>query len=371
LTKVLQVIQPARFGGIERVVQALAIAQRARGHEVHVASVVGLGERDAPFHGPFRGSGVELHIIEIPIRAYLKERRGVTELCRLLQPDVVHTHGYRADVVDGGVPRHLGIPAVSTMHGLFADDLRVRLSLWVQIACLRRFDAVVAVSNPLAHDLRARGVPASLISVVPNAWNCTSPFLSRADARRALGIPDSALAAGWVGRLTRQKALEVAISAIGYLRDLPVTLSVIGDGEERGQMQALASAAGLADRILWHGVKSSAHQFMRAFDVFIISSLWEGAPIVLLEAMAAGTPVVTTAVGGVPDMVSDREALLVPAEDPRALAEAVRATLQDSRQASQRAVAALDRIHGEFGVSGWVDRYDSIYESLVRRRSKA
>ena len=278
-------------------------------------------------------------------------------------------HGHRPDVVDRGVAKRLGIPTVTTMHGLFhTGDWQGRLRERLQLAAFCRFDAVVAVSRAMAEDLRKKGVPSQILTSIPNAWSPTSPFLSRSEARRVLGIPEGALVAGWVGRVTPQKALQVAIDALGYLQDISVTLSIVGDGEDRSRNQERARAAGIENRLRWHGARESAHQLMRAFDVFVLSSRWEGTPIVLFEAIAAGVPVVTTAAGGVPDVVSDGEAALVPVEDARALAEAMRKVFSSPELAARRAGAALQRLQTEFSLDPWLDRYDALYERLIKAR---
>jgi len=370
--RILQVAAPARFGGLERVVHALATGQRARGHDVQVVSLITPEDADTPFHGPFRDSAVPLHVIELPARAYLRERRAFRELCGRVRPDVVNTHGHRADVIESGVASRLGVPIVSTMHGFFhRGDLRGRITARLQCAALARFDAVIAVSRALADDLHRARVPREIIVPIVNAWHETSPPLSPAAARHALGIPDDALVVGCVGRVTGQKALDVAMAAMGHLRDTAATLSIVGDGEERGSLEARARTLGITDRVRWHGARTNAHELMTAFDVFLLSSRWEGTPIVLLEAMAAGVPVVATRVGGVPDVVSEREAMLVPAEDALGLAAAIRSVLTDRDAADRRARAAELRLRVDFGFERWLDRYDGVYERVVRGRQRS
>lgn len=372
MTRVLQVAAPAHFGGLERVVHALVAGQRARGHDVHVVSVVSPGDSNTPFHDPFFAMGVEVHVIELPSRAYLKERRLFRDLCTRVRPDVVHSHGHRPDIVDSGVARGLGISTVSTMHGFFHQNAwKGRLTARLQVAALRRFSAVVAVSTALEDDLRSQGVPPRILTAIPNGFSEMAPPLARAEARKALGIPDEAFVAGWVGRVAPQKALEVALAAMEGVRDLPITLSVVGDGEDLSAMQQYARARGIGERVIWHGARTNAPQLMRAFDVFVLSSRWEGTPIVLFEAMSAGIPVVATAVGGVPDVVSALEAILVPAEDAHALAAGIRNVFSDRDAAAERAATAKQRLRAEFALDKWVDRYDALYERIVTRRSSS
>jgi glycosyltransferase involved in cell wall biosynthesis len=125
----------------------------------------------------------------------------------------------------------------------------------------------------------------------------------------------------------------------------------------------------LADQVRWCGAVSDAAQLFKGFDVFVLSSRTEGTPIVLFEAMAAGTPIVATSVGGVPDVVSSREALLVPPDDPGALADAVRRVWADPVAAAARARRARERLETGFALAPWLASYDRIYRSLRSARS--
>src|SRR3989442_7839277 len=155
---VLQVVAPGEIGGLERVAQALASGLRGLGHDVHVAVML-----DAPGAHPFLAgldhSGIPTHPLVLPGRAYLRERRAVAGLCRSLRPDVVHTHGYRPDVVDAGVARGLGIPIVTTVHGFTGGGWKNHGYEWLQCRAFRRFDAVVAGSPPPGAPLAGGGGP--------------------------------------------------------------------------------------------------------------------------------------------------------------------------------------------------------------------
>src|SRR5207245_5222223 len=129
----------------------------------------------------------EVLTIAIPRRGYLQERAEVARLCRRLRPDVVHTHGYRADVLDAAIARGLGIPVVSTVHGFTGGDRRNRFYEWLQRRALRRFDAVVAVSRTLVDDLAESGVLGERLPYVQNAWYPPVPPLDPAEPGRAGG----------------------------------------------------------------------------------------------------------------------------------------------------------------------------------------
>jgi glycosyltransferase involved in cell wall biosynthesis len=366
---VLHIVAPGEIGGLERVVQLLAQGQAEAGAQVHVA-LVAAGSAH-PLFTSLAAAGVTPHPILLPGRAYWRERAAVLALCQRLQPDVVHTHGARPDVVDAPVARQLGIPTVTTVHGFCGGDWKNRLYERLQRRAFRRFDAVVGVAHPLLARLIRDGVPADRIHVVQNAWCETAPPFDRASARQALGVSAERFRIGWVGRLSSEKGPDVLLDALAHLTDLPLSVSFVGNGAEQPALLARARWLGVEPLVQWHGgVPDAARQFA-AFDAFVLSSRTEGTPIVLFEAMAAGVPIIAASVGGVPHVVSAEEAVLVPPEDSVALAAAIRAVYQDPAVARGRAQRARARLLTDFTVPSWVDRYDAIYRLVTERVTPA
>ena len=190
---------------------------------------------------------------------------------------------------------------------------------------------------------------------------------SREEARRRLGLPDGVFAIGFVGRLIRAKGPDVLLRALPFLGSIPWHAVLIGDGGERTGLEQLVRELGLTDRVELAGHLDDATDLFRAFDVFVLSSRTEGTPITLFEAMAAEVPIVACEVGGVPDVVSEREALLVRPEDPAAVATAIRAIAAGSEAARARALAAGRRVTRDFGPVPWLARHAEIYRELAER----
>jgi glycosyltransferase involved in cell wall biosynthesis len=356
--RILHVVAPAPVGGLESVVRALASGHQARGHSLRVVAILNQ-ERPAnhPFLDALDAAGVEVAVITIRGRAYGAERAAVTRQCAAFAPDVVHSHGYRPDVIDAGAARRAGIPTVTTAHGFTGGGWRNGVYEWLQLRAFRHFDGVVAVSRPLRERLRAVGVEAQLI---PNAYLAPpTPALSRVEARAVLGIEGDGFTVGWIGRLSREKGADVFVDALAATTD--VRAVVIGEGPDSQALRARAT------RIQWAGTVPSAATLLAAFDAFVLSSRTEGTPIVLLEAMAAGVPVIATAVGGVPDVVTSAEALVIPSEDPAALARAMEAVRDDPVAAGGRAACATRRLAGAFAPEPWLSAYEALYASVARR----
>ena len=367
---VLHVVAPSDAGGMESVVRMLAGGLHGRGHMVRVLTLEDAPARpDHPFAAALEAAGVEVVRLALPARAYLRERAAVAELCRRLRPDVVHMHGERPDVIDAGVVRRLGIPTVTTAHGFSGEGYRRIVYDALHRAALRRHDAVIAVSPALVGVLSgAVGVRRERVHFLPNAYDASAAApLGRREARRTLGLPDEGFVLGWVGRLSPEKGADVLVDAASRLWDLPLVVSVVGDGAERAALERRAAERGVGDRIRWHGTVRGAAQLYPAFDCFALSSRSEGMPIALFEAMAAGVPVVAAKVGGVPDVVSAAEAVLVPAEQPDALADAVRRVHDEPGAARDRAGAARARLLAEFAPAPWLARHETLYRTLAAR----
>jgi len=367
---ILHLLSPGAVGGLESVVRLLAGGHAERGHRVHVAASITLDSAPPGFLEALRQHGVTVTLLELPARAYVREHMRLSALCAQIGANIIHTHGYRSDVMGAVVARRAGVSVLTTVHGFTGGGRRNRLYERLQEWSFRRFDAVVAVSRSVAQRLDERRVPAERLHVIQNAYARSEPPLERSEARRVLGLPADRFVLGWVGRFSHEKGPDVMIDALAIVRDLPLHVAMIGGGREESKLRARTREAGIDDRVSFHGVRPGAERLFPAFDAFVLSSRTEGTPMVLFEAMASHTPIVATLVGGVPDVVSEGEALLVPVEAPAALASALRILYSDSAGGCTRAVAAYARLTERYAVTPWLDRYEALYQSLLHRPSK-
>lgn len=366
--KVVHVLAPARFGGLERVVHDLAIGQRKNGHDVRAILLLETGVAEPPLAAELDDAKVPAVRVVEPARSFLAQRRALVEIANNLAPDVVHTHGYLPDVLAASLSRSFRPARVSTVHGFTGGGWRNRFYERLQRRSYSRLDAVVAVSRKLASDLAAF-VPARLIRVVPNAWRPAENPLSPREARAQLSLSTDTFNIGWVGRISREKGPDLLIEALSSLIDINIRVSMIGDGVERPRLEQRAKELGVDDRVSWQGELPRAAQFFPAFDLFVLSSRTEGTPITLFEAMDASVPIVATSVGGVADVVTSNEAILI--DDPAALASAIRQVHDAPADARDRATRAHDRLEKKFSASEWISAYDRIYRDVARTRGHA
>ncbi len=215
---------------------------------------------------------------------------------------------------------------------------------------LRRADRIITVSRAFALQL-ARIASEDRITVLHNSIDIDSFNAISAEETRALraklGIVEDERALLAVGRLSHEKGHADLISAFASIvkADPRTKLVIVGDGPERNSLETRARSSGFGDRIIFTGQVSDASVYYRVADVFVLPSHSEGSPNALLEAMAAGLPVVATRVGGVPEIVTDEEsALLAPAHDAQAMAEAVLRLLADKNISQRLAAAARQRV---------------------------
>ncbi len=231
-----------------------------------------------------------------------------------------------------------------------------RSTYWANALTYRRNDAVIAVSHAVADSVPRNFLPDALRStgpsVVIHGTDLASSAASRSDrqsARAALGLPQGVPVVGTVGNLTPKKDHPTLVAAFAALRrQVPdAWLCIIGSGPLEAQLHRWVGEAGIDDVTVLAGTRDDAPDLLPAFDVFALSSRFEGLSIALVEALAAGVPAVATRVGGVPEVLAGSGAgLMVPAGDPTALADALCTVLTDEGRRRTMAADALRACDG-------------------------
>lgn len=365
--RIAHVLAPGATGGLERVALGLGGGLGDAGHDARL--VLLLESAAHPLADTAAARGVPTHPVVLPPHSYIREWSRLRRLFSRLRPHIVHTHGYHADIIGGMAAWSVGVPTVSTLHGFTGGGSKNRMYEALQRFCIRRGAATIAVSAPMAADLGPLYPPGRL-RLIRNALCSGAPILERQAARAAFGLPEGGLVVGWIGRLSPEKGPDILVESVPLSRREDFTVSIVGTGRQAEGLQARSRTLGLQDRIRFHGMVPDAGAMIRAFDLLVISSRTEGTPMVLLEAMAAGVPVVTTTVGGIPDVVGEEDAFLAPPQDPRSLAEALDRALEMG-DAERRASRAKKRLERDFGAAQWIQTHVDLYRSLVRTPSPA
>ena len=322
--------------------------------------------------------GAEIEAAGVRVEELGKLRKGgfnreIVPLLRALirreRIDLVHAHMYHANLYGRLAAFREGVPAVISVHNTYVRPkiLRRVLNRWLA----RRTPFILAGSEAIRDDIaRYDRVPPGKIRVVPYGVDVEKfdSVLSREEARGKLGLPGDRFLVGTVGRLEEQKGQKYLIDAAGRLsRDgRKVTLLIVGSGREEDRLRDQAVREGIGDAVLFLGTRRDLPELFRAMDVFAFPSLWEGFPIALLSAVAAGLPVIVTPVGGVPEVVKDGvNGLIVPAGDPAALAEAIWNAHENPVGASALGRAAAATIRDRYSHRTTARRIMEVYDQVL------
>jgi glycosyltransferase involved in cell wall biosynthesis len=281
--------------------------------------------------------------------------------------DVVHTHMFGSNVWGTVLGRLSGVPVVVAHEHTWSFQGRPLRRFLDRELVARWADVFVAVSGEDRRKMiEVEGVDPAKIRLIPNG--IPSPANGAgADVRTELGIEPGAPVLGVVCELRAQKALEVLFEAAALLLVEFPTLKVLvaGDGPERARLEEGARRLGVADTVLFLGIRRDVPAVLTAVDVAVLSSDYEGSPLSVMEYMAAAKPVVSTRVGGVPELVQeDVHGLLVDPRDPEALAEAVARLLRDPALAKRLGAEGRKRQQREFSLEAMVGRIEDLYEEL-------
>ena len=366
-------ITELNVGGAEKVLLGLATLLPKDRYEVLVACLFDPG----PVADEIRAAGVP--VVDLGMRNKV-DVRAAFRLYALLHSrriQILHAHMFHANLLAALVGRAARTPVVLATRQTVNIGGTVRE--WINRLTIALCDAMVTVSRQV-HEVQRRMPwidPAKLV-VIPNGVPIeAAPSYSAASAqalRREWGIDTDGMVAGTVARLGAEKGHTFLLEAVAKVQNcLPqAKFLFVGDGPMRPQLEDRARILGVADSIIFAGLRHDIPTILSLFDLFVLPSLWEGLPMAVLEAMAAGLPVVATAVGGTPEVVLDGiTGLLVPPRDPQALAEGILRLLRDPDLRQRMGGAGRERVAAHFSVEQMVQRTEKLYEQLLAEKGLA
>ena len=376
--KIVHVIARLNVGGAALSVLELAAGQQRRGHDVLVvAGTIPAGEAS------MEHVAAELDVPYLHLAALKRELsprddavavRALHRLLRERKPDVLHTHTAKAGTTGRAAALLRARPGavVHTYHGHvlsgYFSPRRERVFKLVERGLAHGTDALIAVSDEVRDDLVRFGIaPRQKFTVIPYGFDLDARVDSSTDTRAAkraeAGIDDT-FVIGWAGRLTDVKRPLDLVRTLAQVPD--ATLVLAGDGELRGEVEGLAHQLGLTDRVRILGYVRDMGSWYAAFDTFLLTSANEGAPVVAIEALAAGVPVVATAAGGTATVVDDGETgFLTPVGAVEALAAHLRDLRDDSALRARLGSEGAARMRTRFSLERMVDDVESLYRRIL------
>jgi glycosyltransferase involved in cell wall biosynthesis len=299
--------------------------------------------------------------------------RVLSQYLRILRREHVtiwHGHDYKSNALGLVLRPFWPMRLVTTVHGWVKETRRTPLYYGIDRLCLPYYERVICVSEDLYARCLAARVPARRCLLVENAID-TEEFARRqgvAEAKARLGFAPGRLLIGAVGRLSAEKGFDLLIRATDQLlKDgLVVQLIVVGEGDAKADLQALIESLGRTDRVRLLGYRADTKDLYQAMDVFALSSLREGLPNVLLEAMAMEVPVVATRIAGVPRLIRDREnGLLVEPGNVRDLVQALGCLLRDGALAGRLRRAGRQTIESHYSFRVRMEKIRAVYDDLL------
>jgi len=382
--KIVSLVEATTMNAVARIVLEFLRTARELKDEVAIdGSVVtfardGVQNKANEMERTFLDAGVEVVTIPERHRFDLGVISGLSALLDdLEQPDIIVTHSVKSHFLMWRSRLWKKYPWVAFHHGYTSTDLKMLAYNRLDRLSLPKADRVAAVCHAFARELaKSTKIPEEKIFVQHNAIRPQpKPGDDQvSELRRHVGMAADDRLIISIGRLSKEKAhgdLIEAFRLLGTTNPNPgCRLVIVGDGPERGGLETAARASGQNDRITFAGQVSNVQPFYAAADVFVLPSLSEGSPNVLLEAMAAEVPIVATAVGGVTEIVADEESsLLVPPKNPPALAAAIDRVLQDSALAQRLTTVASALAAREHSPEAYARSLISLYREVIEQRA--
>jgi glycosyltransferase involved in cell wall biosynthesis len=362
LIDVVHLVTSVEFGGLEKVVLDLA---RRRTREMFEMQVMCL-ETAGALAPRFAELGIPVETIGRPGDWYLQRVTRLARRLRAVRPQVLHTHNpgpHLHGALAAGLAR---VPVlVHTKHG--RNKVERRLVRTINRFAASRSDCVVAVSDDAATVSReVERVPPAKIRTIHNGVDLEHYAYRGPRAGR------TGLRAVTVARLDPVKDQATLLRAVRLIadKDPSFSIDVVGDGPSRSELEILRAELHLEHHCRFHGFQGDVRPFLAQADVFVLSSISEGIPLTLLEAMAMGLPGIATDVGGNREVIVQGETgYLVPVRSPAALAEAVLRLKTEPAGLDRLGQGSRRRVEEEFSLAAMVARYEALYLELLGRRS--
>lgn len=363
---VLQLRSSAGLYGADRMVLALNQALSQREVRSRLLSINNYRMREQFLDDAAHALGQDARLLPCQGRLDLDTVRALVSQIDACSPAVLHAHDYKSAFYAWLAGRRRAVALVATLHGQVDSSRALRLYNRLELALLRRFDALVAVSGAQIDSLLRAGIPRSRLHHIDNGIDLSSATAQAEPLPRAsLGLAPSGFVFAAVARLSPEKNLAALLDAFQDVAQASpqVSLLIIGDGPERDALQARSRNLGLDGRVHFTGARDDMHRIYPMIDCLVLPSLSEGMPLVILEAMSFAIPIVASAVGDVPRLLSHADCgRLVPAGDTGALRAALLAAADLPGRRDQRAREHALRHHS---AAAMAERYIAIYQPFM------
>lgn len=400
LTRVLIIITKSNWGGAQRYVYDLATGLPRERYDTLVAF-----GKNGPLGERLRDAGIRTHSLpelsrDVSLRSDISSFISLLRILAVNRPNVLHLNSSKIGALGALAGRIHNIrewlhrkscpptyaKIIFTGHGWAFNEERpqrqkilIRMLHWITVLLTHQ---TIAVSRTTRDDIVGLPFLKQKLSVIPNGIDGSPELLSRAEALERLNIPkdwrnelsdeshpERPLLVGTIAELHRNKGIQFAISAISELpkfTEREIYYAVIASGDEEARLQDQIITLSLEDRVTLLGYRKNAAELLPAFDIFLLPSITEAMPYVILEAGASGLPIIATAVGGIPEVIEDmKTGILLQPRNPTEIARAIAYLALDDERRHLLADRAHARISERFTLTEMIEKTTAVYDSPV------
>jgi glycosyltransferase involved in cell wall biosynthesis len=372
--KILHVIDSGGLYGAEVMLLNLMQEQMRAGDEPLLASIGDPGLPEKPIETAAKKLGINVAKYLMRPGPNFVGALTVLRFAWAEHVDVLHSHGYKGNILFGFIPRALRkIPMVSTLHGWTWSGgfSRMLLYEWFDSLSFSCIDRVILVNAAMKDHPRLKNRHGLSLEVVPNGIPVHADVPSDTPDSLNQTILDfcrRSFTIGAIGRLSPEKGFLLLIEVVAALvaRGADIQLVILGEGGLRNGLEEAVRKYGIENRVLMPGYVPDAKRYLPLFNLFAMPSLTEGLPMVLLEAMHASVPIVATKVGGIPEVLKDGKCgILVDPGSHESLALALQTALNNPNEAAERVTAAHQRVLADYSSSAMASKYQKIYRDVL------
>ena len=370
--KVMHVIDSGGMYGAENMLINLLKSLAINGIDTSLCSL-GSDEEEKPLERAALDAGIDTIKLRVPKGFSFKAAFAILSLVRKGKYDVIHTHGYRSDILMGLMPSFVRkVPCVSTLHGWTGVSLFSKIFIYqaLDVFALRHLDRVVCVNNVMTQRPFVKLIGQNKITVIPNGISKnTEKFNEKESILRIESFCKDSFIIGSIGRLSKEKGFEYLIQAfakIDYTK-WNCKLLILGEGTERNSLETLINKLNIRDRVLLPGYVNNASHMIKLIDLYVLCSLTEGLPITILEAMREKVGVIATRVGALPELLDNgKGGVLVEKQQADSLARRIDELLANRGVIKKYADHSYNIFKEKYTADIMADQYINVYKILNR-----
>jgi len=374
--KVLQIISSLGVGGAETMILELSKGLDFLRVDNHIGVLSYTKNPQIELPKAAQQNNLSVQVFNCRGRIDVRTMRDIKRFIRQHDIQIIQTHGYKANFYALLCSDAKKTIRIATCHPWTETGVSLKARFYTKLdkAWLNRFDKIVAISDAVKEEISQIGISNSKVTVIDNGIDVhrfNGPF-TKESARKKFGLPANKFVVGTIGRMIEEKGHDIFLKAARSLvqRNSNLLFVIVGDGPLMNQLAKQRSQLGIEKHVLLLGRRTEIPELLKTFDLFVLSSLSEGLPMVILEAMAAQKPIIATRVGAIPRVIQDGDSGLLIEPNAADLQKAILELLGDRAKADRLAQLARERIIKHFSSKSMAEKYLQLYDQAFGEKMK-